>query len=489
MVSLRAVDLFCGAGGSTTGAIAAGVDVVLAVNHWRTAITSHQQNHPGIRHICARIEHIDARNDRTLPDFDLLMASPECTHHSIARGGKPVSDQSRQQPFALLDWIDAKRPRWCVIENVREFQDWGPLRNTGTERRPVWHPDPKRKGETFRAWVTAIKSIGYSVEWSILNAADFGEATKRNRLFVIARRGRGGQVPFPAPTHAGKWRPAAEIIDWSRPCPSIFTRKRPLAEKTLRRIEVGLRKFVGGDAEPFIVHLRGTSTTMSCGSPVPTVTAGGRHVGLCVPFQFKALDRSAGVSRSIDEPVPTIVAARENHAVVMPFLLPRQGYFDCHKDKPAASIDDPLNTVTANHCPAHVVMPFLTDVNHGGEDGRCHGVNAPLGTVTTKRGTSLVLPFLTHYYGTGGASAVTEPLVTVTTKDRFGLAMASLVKTMQELRVVDIGFRMLDVDELAAAMGFPSGYYLHGTKAEQIKQVGNAVCPGVMKAICETIAA
>lgn len=453
---LRAVDLFCGAGGSTTGAIEAGLDVVLAVNHWRVAIASHQKNHPDVRHICARIEHIDARNDRTLPDFDVLMASPECTHHSIARGGKPVSDQSRQQPFALLDWVDAKRPRWVIVENVREFMDWGPLRNAGTERKPAWHPDKGRKGETFRAWIAAIRSLGYSVEWSLLNAADYGEATKRNRLFVIAKRG-GGEISFPNPTHAGRWRATAEVIDWTRPCPSIFSRKRPLADKTLKRIEVGLRKFVGEAAEPFIVRLRSSRAGVGMGGtvhevddPIGTVTAGGSHHALAVPFQFKAIGRNPGATKGVDKPVPTIVAARENHAICVPFL-----------------------------------SQF-----HNGPDGdrRTYNVQQPLGTITTKRGTSLVLPFLTHYYGTGGANTVEEPLATVTAKHRFGLAMASLLQTMAELSVIDIGFRMLDVDELAAAMGFPAGYYLHGTKAEQIRQVGNAVCPGVMRAICEEIA-
>ena len=336
---LRVVDLFCGAGGSTTGAVAAGLDVVMAVNHWRTAIYSHQANYPGTRHICARIEQIDVRNDRTLPNFDVLIASPECTHHSIARGGRPVSDQSRQQPFALLDWVDAKRPRAIVVENVREFLDWGPLKNTGTERKPEWQPDKTRKGDTFRGWINAIQSIGYGVEYRILNAADYGEATNRSRLFVIAKLG-GGEITFPEPTHAGRWRSAAEIIDWTRPCKPIYSRKRALAGNTIHRISVGIRKFGGTSLGP--------------------------------------------------------------------------------------------------------------------------------------------VRFLTHYYGTGGASSVDEPLATVTTKDRFGLVVVS---------GTEIGFRMLDVDELSAAMGFPRGYCLHGTRSEQVRQLGNAVCPGVMRAICETISA
>ncbi len=515
----------------TTGAERAGLQVVLAVNHWRTAIYSHQQNHPTVRHICARIEHIDARQDATLPAFDVLMAAPECTHHSIARGGRPVNDQSRQQPFALIDWIDAKRPRWVVVENVREFRDWGPVVNAGTERKPAWKPDPARKGETFRAWLAAITACGYQVDVQLLNAADFGAATKRIRLFVIARRGRSRKaIPWPEPTHNKEhWQPAYSIIDWSRPCPSIFGRKRPLADKTLKRIEIGLRKFVGAAADPFIVHLRGTSNTADLAQPAPTITASGGHLGLVQPFLVQFHNGPDGDRRTYDlrNPLPTL-DTQPRYAMAAPFFLPRQGYYDCHRDKPAKSLEDPLGVVTANHGPGtlcipflmdvhdrrsddkttsaadpmptivtkpgnSLVMPFLLDTNHGDDahtGGRVHSPLDPLKTITAgANGKALCLPFLTKYYGTGGVQPVTEPIDTITTRDRYGLAMASLIETMRELRVVDIGFRMLGVDELAAAQGFPPNYYLHGTKAEQVKQVGNAVCPPVAEAICRAIAA
>lgn len=132
---LKAADLFCGAGGFTTGALQAGVDVVLAVNHWRTAIYTHESNHPETRHICARISDIDIKHDRTLPDLDMILASPECTHHSIARGGRPVCDQRRSTPWNVLDWVEAKLPRWLIVENVREFRDWGPIAGTYAETR------------------------------------------------------------------------------------------------------------------------------------------------------------------------------------------------------------------------------------------------------------------------------------------------------------------------------------------------------------------
>lgn len=508
---LRAADLFCGAGGSTTGAEASGrVKVVLAVNHWRTAIYSHRANHPSTRHICARIDDIDPRHD-DLPRFDLLMASPECTHHSIARGGRPVEDQKRATPWHVCVWAEARRPKWIVVENVREFRDWGPTHNG----RPI----ASRKGETFNAWLDAIRSLGYSVEHRLLNAADYGEATKRIRLFVVARRGPGA-IRWPEPTHAGKWRAAAEIIDWYRPCPSIFGRKRPLADKTLRRIELGLRKFVGSAAEPFVVKLWGRSTVGPISDPLNTVTGSPGNFAIAAPFQFKAIGRNPGATKSIEDPVPTIVAARENHSIVVPYVLPPEGFY---RGNPPRDPEEPLTTITQRGA-GQLVMPFvsvfhngpdganrhadplqplptldtqprfavtapyLVDVNHGESGGsRTRPVHEPLGTVTTHRGQSIVLPFLTSYYGTGHAQSVDEPITTLTTKPRHGLAMVELLRTMQELGVVDIGFRMLDVDELAAAQGFPTGYQLHGTKAEQIKQVGNAVCPGVMRAICEAI--
>jgi DNA (cytosine-5)-methyltransferase 1 len=447
MKRLRAVDLFCGAGGSTLGAAMSGkVDVRLAVNHWRVAIYTHQENHPGTDHLCAKIDHVDPRHDPAVPDFDLLMASPECTHFSVARGGLPMQDQKRATPWHVAIWAEAKRPRWIVVENVKEFRNWGPLDRKG---RPI----KSKRGDTFRAWIGALESLGYTVDHQVLNAADYGEATMRNRLFVIGRLGGRGDIPWPDPTHAGAHRSAAEIIDWSRPCPSIFARKRPLADKTLKRIEVGLRRFVGPTAEPFIVKMRGTSTCAPLSDPTPTVTAGGTHL-----------------------------------ALARPFLISYRGGKDPAKwERRQHGLEDPIPTIDTNPRYA-IAQPFVMDVNHGGNDPRSYSIEDPLKTITTKRGQSLIVPFLTKYYGTGTAVGVDQPLDTITTKDRFGLAMAELRNTMDELGVMDVGFRMLDVDELACAMGFPREYTLFGNKAEQIKQVGNAVCPRVMKAICEAIA-
>ncbi len=557
MKMLRGVDLFCGAGGSTTGAEASGrVKVVYAVNHWQTAIQTHRQNHPETHHVCARIDQIDPQ--REVPDFDLLMASPECTHHSNARGGRPVEDQKRATGWDVVRWCEHKRPKWFVVENVREWLKWGPIGKNG---RPI----KSKIGETFLAWVAALRSLGYHVEWKLLNAADYGDATKRIRLFIIGRRGGRGPIPWPVPTHAkADWTPAWKVIDWSKNCPSIFDRKRPLADKTIRRIMIGLKKFCGPAAEPFIIKMRGTGTANSVQEPVPTMTGGGTHLGVATPFQYQLIGRGAGRAKGVDQPLPSIVAARENHGVVIPFLcefhggkkpgrngderqrglfeplptitteprfalatpflvdrnwqenregrnrvhdiqdplttitgqpgqclavpffLQRQGFYRASEDHPPVSIDEPIPTITANHAPGHVVVPFLADVNHGESGGsRTNPVTEPLGTITAKRGKSVVLPFLTSYFSNGKPQSVQEPISTLTAKGRHGLA---LVELMEELGIVDIGFRMLDEDELARAQGFPEGYSFHGTKADVIRMIGNAVCPGVMKAICSAIA-
>jgi len=524
---LTAADLFCGGGGFTTGAQQAGVDVVLAVNHWRTAIFTHQHNHPTTRHICARIDDIDPRHDRTIPELDILLASPECTHHSIARGGKPIDDQKRATPFHVCIWADAKHPSHILVENVREFRDWGPLRQKRDKKTgkllfqkdgsPWMEADPKRKGETFRQWIRVIESIGYKIDHELLNAADYGAATKRIRLFIHAVRDdvfqkRGRTIAWPEPTHAGRWLPAYSVIDWQKPCPSIFGRKRPLAEKTLRRIEIGLRKFVGGSADPFIVKLRfsrsGLGQTVSgIADPIGTVTAGGLHHALAVPFQFKAIGNNPGLTLGIDQPVRTIVANQANEAIVVPYMLNYHGGTDPSRDgtERACGISEPVPVIPTENRYG-VVMPFMQTLTHGGRE---RSLLMPAPTITTaNRGEhAIVMPFLTKYYGTAGAEAIDEPLDTVTTKDRFGLcaawlfgdsfppeiggdispAMESLLRTMRELRVFDIGFRMLDVNELAHAQGFPDSYYLHGTRGEQVRQVGNAVCPPVAKALCQTI--
>jgi DNA (cytosine-5)-methyltransferase 1 len=413
---LAAADLFCGAGGTSCGAELTGAArVAFALNHWSTAVETHSRNFP-------HAKHVNSRLDQTSPGecgkIDLLFASPECTHHSRARGGRPTSDQQRSGAWDVMKWVEHHRPSWVVIENVVEFEQWGPVSDKGI-------PLASRKGAFFHAWIAAIEAAGYVVDWRHLNAADFGAATSRNRLFVVARKGRRAPV-FPEPTHrkgSGRtlpgmglpsWRTAAEVIDWTLPCPSIFGRKRPLADKTIARIEAGLRRFVG----PFVASWTNTES-------------------------------SSNYEYSPDRPLPTVLTK------------------------------------------AHMglAVPYMVRSAHGENGGdRIHELKAALPTVTTSKDFALTVAFLTHFYGNSGASPVSDPVDTITTVDRHSLAVASLGKTMHELHVVDIGFRMLQNHELAAAQGFPGEYVFCGSKADITRQIGNSVSPPVASAITRAIA-
>jgi DNA (cytosine-5)-methyltransferase 1 len=441
MKVIKAADLFCGAGGSSTGlkrvADALGVRVDLtAVNHWDKAVETHAANHPDARHVCESLDSIDPRK-LTGGSLDLLWASPECTHHSTARGGKPINDQSRSTAWCVTRWAEALRPRFIVVENVPEFQTWGPI---GSANRPL----QSRKGETFAAWTNTLRSLGYTVEARVLNSADFGAATTRRRLFVVARLDGGakgrGPIAWPMATHAPTgtsslfghlqpWRAAREVIDWSEQGSSIFGRKKPLAENTLRRVAAGARKFWGVELDPFIFQL----------------THGGR-------------------SYSVDSPLPTITTAhRGEFGLVQPFILPQAHGGADRQD----TVDVPFRTITAEGGRSFsLIQPFLLG-QHGGSIAR--SVADPAMTVTTDGAISLLEPFLVNFYSSESGlipQPISRPLPTVTTKDRFGL-----VQPMS----LDITFRMLRPHELAAAMGFPKDYHFAGTRTDAVKQIGNAV--------------
>ena len=298
-----AADLFCGAGGASTGlsraADRAGRKLRLtAVNHWDRAVETHAKNHPAADHHCENLLTLDPLKAVPGGRLDLLIAAPECTHHSNARGGKPRSDQSRATAWCVQRWATALRIDRILVENVPEFLTWGPL---GVDGRPL----ASKKGAIFAKWVETLEAMGYRVEWRILNAADFGAATSRRRLFVQAAKGRRA-IHWPDPTHARKpesdglfadrkpWRAAREVIDWGLTGESIFGRKRPLSPNTLRRIEAGLKKFGGANAEPFLIALRHMANAEGDGRgcrsldvPTPTVTASGTNIGLVEPFTVK----------------------------------------------------------------------------------------------------------------------------------------------------------------------------------------------------------
>lgn len=489
---IRAADLFCGAGGTSTGMLMAAdalgfrLDLV-AVNHWPLAIQTHLANHPWARHICASltaveptpggalfeggVDAVDPRKAVPGGKLDLLVASPECTHHSNARGGRPRSDQSRATPWCILRWADALRPEAVLIENVPEFRTWGPLDANGK-------PLKAEKGRTFDAFVNALDGLGYAVDWKVLCCANYGDATTRKRLFIQARRGRTAAVTWPRPTHSRTgahglptWRAAREIIDWSLPGKSIFRRKKPLRPKTLKRIAAGLERFCGPWAEPFLVMLYGTGSARSIDRPLPTVTANGQHIGLAQPFIVAYHDGHDYERRyhDLDRPLPTLDTSNR-FGLCEPFILATG-----HNEDPARrvrSIDEPLSTVVtkAEHC---LVEPFVIGQQSCAAP---RNVGEPLPTVAGKGAISLVEPYLVKYYGTGGARSVDIPLDTLTTKHRFGLVEPFVAEDADGNRyVLDILFRMLEPHELAAATGFPPAYRFCGNKGDAVKQIGNAV--------------
>lgn len=320
----RIADLFCGAGGTSAGAVEAAIALgrhpeVTAVNHWDVAIATHTANHPGSRHLCTGVDAIKPTDLFAEGELDLLWASPECTHHSVARGGKPINDQSRSTAWCVTRWAAELRPAVILVENVPEFETWGPI---GSNGRPL----ASKKGEVFQAWLQTLRSLGYKVDYRLLCAADYGDPTTRTRLFVQAVRGRR-KIVWPEKTHSReadllttrRWSPARDIIDWKLPAQSIFERNKPLSPKTLARIEAGLRKF---GLKGFIVPQFGERPgqeprTHDLEQPAPAVTSHGAGA-LVQPFIIPQ-HASNGQPHDIDEPTPT-VTCKERFGLVRPVV-------------------------------------------------------------------------------------------------------------------------------------------------------------------------
>lgn len=443
------VDNFAGGGGASVGIEQAiGRPVDMAINHSPEAIAMHRANHPETRHFCEDIWQVDPREACAGRPVGLAWFSPDCTHHSRARGGVPRSQNIRGLAWVVIRWAASVRPSVIVVENVEEFRSWGPLDDQG-------YPVPERAGETYRTWLAQLSALGYQVDVRTLVAADYGTPTIRRRLFMVARL--DGQSAWPTPTHghgrAAPWRPAAEIIDWQLPCPSIFERARPLAPATMRRIAEGMRRYVFECADPFVI---------------PLTHQGGRR------------------GRSVSEPLATVTGAHRGElALVAPTLITR-GFGERPGQAPRVpGLDKPLGTVVAQGVKHALVGAWLAK-HYGGVVGQ--PLERPVGTVTSRDHHSLVQAFLVSYYSSGQSNHqdARDPLRTVTSRARFGLVTIH----GQPYQVVDIGMRMLQPHELFAAQGFPEDYRIAPeyrgrplSKTAQISLCGNAVCPPVARAI------
>lgn len=469
------VDNFAGGGGASTGIEAAiGRQVDIAINHDPEAIAMHRANHPKTRHYCESIWEVDPREACGSRPVGLAWFSPDCTHFSRAKGTQPVKREIRGLAWVVIRWAKAVRPRVILLENVEEFETWGPL-------GPDMRPDPRRMGSTFRAWLGKLRSLGYHVEFRSLVAADYGTPTTRRRLFLIARRD-GAPIIWPEPSHgkgrARPWRAAAEIIDWALPCPSIFGRRKPLAEASLKRIAAGIRRFVVDAANPFIIPVtrQGDARVHGVGEPVRTITAAHRgEFALVEPF-----------------------IARHGHYSTITGAGLRDGCgAGTFRGQPLSS---PLATVCATN-DKHIVCPIVTK-HYGGVVG--HDVHRPLGAVTARDHHALTIAALTRHAaraehrddraGDVRALLLAHGGEALGQQGLFGAlpgAHLGLVTIRGETyRIVDIGMRMLQPHELFAAQGFPANYNIapeHNgrplTKTAQIALAGNSVCPQVAEAL------
>jgi len=445
------VDNFAGGGGASVGIEQAlGRSPDIAVNHDPEAIAMHAENHPATRHFCASVFDIDPVEATQGRRVGLAWFSPDCTYFSKARGGRPFRDRDRARrrrglAWVVVRWAKAVRPRVICLENVEEFEDWGPLDESGK-------PCPRRRGLTFRRWLKQLQGCGYHVEWRQLRACDYGAPTTRKRLFLIARCD-GEPIVWPEPTHGPglePHRPAADCIEWQHPCPSIFLSKAeaprlrvqaPLAEKTMRRIARGVFKFVIDAAEPFIVPV-----AQAMVSPTLIQTSYGERKG------------QAPRVPGLHKPLGTVVAGGIKHSLVMAYLAKHYG----GNEATGSGLGGPFHTITSRDSHALVAV----------EAGRHRHAE--------------VRAFLTKWYGTGVGASLREPAHTVTTRDRFGLVAVA----GEDRLISDIGMRMLVPRELYNANGFPRAYRidfsLSGkpiTKTAQVRMAGNSVPPPLVAAI------
>lgn len=548
MINLLYIDLFCGAGGTTTGVNTARLNgkqcakVIACVNHDQKAIISHASNHPDALHFQEDIRtldlsplkgHLDECRLENPGALTVLWASLECTNFSRAKGGQPRDADSRTLANHLFRYIETINPDYIQIENVAEFQSWGELDKTG---RPV----SKDKGRSYVRWVNNVKKYGYEFDFRILNAADFGAYTSRKRFFGIFAK-KGLPIIFPEQTHckAGasdlfgtmpKWKPVREVLDFEDEGKSIFTREKPLSEKTLERIYAGLIKFVAGGKDAFIVKYnsmsqRGKYVPPSIDEPCPTVATQGRLALASVAFlskQFSVMPDSKNIS--VNEPAGTITTI-DHHAFVSvcygngfntscespastlttkdKLSLVQASFIDMQygNGKPS-SIETAAGTVTTN--PKHhlvTVKPWIMDTNFGNVGS---SIDDPSRVITANRKHHYLMnPQFASAGGSVDSPCFTliarmdkmPPYLVATESGNIAIEiyksdspMTVKIKEFMALyNIVDIKMRMLKIQELLLIMGFPEDYVLIGTQSDQKKFIGNAVEVTVARCWCEAL--
>ena len=429
------VDNFAGGGGASTGIeIATGRAVAIAINHDPAAILMHKTNHPYTEHFQASVWDIDPVAVCRGRRVGLAWFSPDCKHFSKAKGAALVDRKIRGLAWITLRWAAKVRPRVIILENVEEFQTWGPVR----KGKPV----KKLAGTTFRKFIRQLEELGYTVEYRELIAADYGAPTSRKRFYMIARCD-GKPIVWPKPTHSKtgadglpKWRSAAEIIDWSLPCPSVFATKseimdryglkavRPLAKNTMRRIIRGVDKFTIRSGKPFIVQQKFQNAAQNIEKPLTTVTAVGAHE-LCKPLlaPVTVTNTSNSVGGTVGAPVHTVTTAG-NQMLVTPFLA------ECNHSGGGhiAPVTDAHKTITAKHTGGIVAPALIQYHTEQTEHVRASGLGTPIHTVDASNRYGLTCANLVEYYTGGRPLDVQDPMHTVTSHDREAVVAAHVVK-------------------------------------------------------------
>lgn len=535
------VDNFAGGGGASTGIeLACGRPVTIAINHDPDAILLHKTNHPYTEHLQASVWDVDPEQVVRGRKVGLAWFSPDCKHFSKAKGSALVDRNIRGLAWIVLRWAGTVRPDVIMLENVEEFQTWGPVR----KGKPV----KNKAGQTFRQWKKQLSDLGYAIEHKELVAADYGAPTTRKR-FVLVARCDGKPIVWPERTHAprnspevkaGKlkpWRSAAEIIDWSIPGHSIFQSKeeikqkyggtvvRPLAENTLRRVIRGVDKFTLKSGEPFLVptgygeRWGQAPRVHDINEPVPTVVGRGKHnicEPLLAPYLAECNHTGGGHIADVGEPYKTITA-KHTGGVVAPVLI--QYHTEQTENVRANGLEEPINTVDASNRYGFV-SANLVEYYTG---GRPLDISVPMHTVTSHDREALVAAQIAEFKGADIGQDCRKPLRTITASaGEFAVVRVTLSQTgnmgywpkVKELLnrfcgynladneclvlmiggvgyyIADITLRMLTPRELYNAMGFPPDYqierdYLGNAypKSKQVARCGNAVCPPLAEAM------
>jgi DNA (cytosine-5)-methyltransferase 1 len=436
------IDNFAGGGGTSTGLEAAfGRPVDIAINHDPEALAMHAINHPHTKHLCESVWDVDPIKVTGNQPVGLVWLSPDCKHFSKAKGGKPVEKKIRGLAWVTLRWAAKCKPRVIMLENVEEFKTWGPLL---CDEHGHWKPDPAKKGKTFDSFVRQLEAHGYKVDHRELRASDHATPTIRKRFFLVARRD-GLPICWPAATHgapdspgvrAGKLLPhrtAAECIDWSLPCPSIFDRKKPLADATLRRIAKGIMRYVVNSAAPFIV---GQGGPIYAGKPVTALQPFGtltteNHRAVVMPSIVPVTHRGSDRSESVHEPFRTITGAqRGEKALATAYLSP---YYSDKRPSDARGQQpvEPINTITTEN--RHALVTAFLNEHANASNQRVMPADEPLRTICAqvKGGhfSMVSATLVNNNFGATPEASVDDPLRTVTTQhNKFGLATAFLAK-------------------------------------------------------------